>query len=89
MTAATASGPPSVSGPPRPPLAHLVGIELRKSVDTRGARWFVWLLALVTVSAAGYLVVEQTGDGPVEAARFLTVPWSVVRTLLPVIGVLT
>ena len=74
--------------PPRPSMARLVWVELRKSLDTRASRWLVAALALLTVAAAIYSLADGPNDGPVAAVRFFTTPWVVVRMLLPVLGVL-
>ena len=75
--------------PPRPSMARLVWVELRKSLDTRASRWLVAALALLIVAAAIYSVADGPNDGPVAAVRFFSTPWVVVRMLLPVLGVLS
>ncbi len=74
---------------PRPSIARLVRVELRKSLDTRASRWFVAALALLIVAAAVYSLANGPNDGPIAAERFFTTPWVVVRMLLPVLGVLS
>lgn len=71
----------------RPPLARLSVIELRKVLDTRSGRWFLSAIAaLVVVALANYLI---QADGPFALADALRDPTSVLRLLLPALGVLS
>jgi hypothetical protein len=68
-------------------FAKLVGIELRKSVNTRSGR--VLILAILALAVAA-LVWELThlGDGPARFDGFLGAASTGVLLILPVIGVM-
>ncbi|GAB2564778.1 ABC transporter permease [Kribbella endophytica] len=68
-------------------FAKLVGIELRKSVNTRSGR--VLILAILAIAVAA-LVWELThlGDGPARFDGFLGAASTGVLLILPVIGVM-
>ncbi len=68
-------------------FAKLVGIELRKSVNTRSGR--VLILAILAIAMAA-LVWELThlGDGPARFDGFLGAASTGVLLILPVIGVM-
>ena len=72
-----------------PSLRRLVRVELRKSVDTRSGQVLLTLLALFAVGAGVDLAVAHAADDPVGAVQFVGADWSVVRVLLPVVGVLS
>ncbi len=70
-----------------PSLARLTAVELRKSIDTRGGRWFFAALALLATAALGYRLLTGTGE-PLSFERAYGAPMDVVQLVLPVVGVL-
>lgn len=87
-TSTTSASPANAAldSSPAPSLARLTAVELRKSVDTRGGRWFFAVLALLAAAALGYRLV--TADEPLTFERAYSAPVEVVQLLLPVFGVL-
>jgi len=76
---------------PRPPLARLVLVELRKMVDTRAGRWLLGILALIVVATTVILVIvgdagDDAGVTFVNVLRIIQIPVSV---LLPVLAILS
>jgi ABC-2 type transport system permease protein len=69
------------------PMTRLIGVELRKLVDTRAGRWLLVGIALATVAAvAVYLVTADASDLTFEhvvTATVLPQSW-----LLPVLGIM-
>ena len=83
---ATTTRLPGLRGPS---FVRLVGVELRKSLDTRASRWFALGLAVLLVAAVLYAMVHGGDERAVVVERLFTAPWVVVRMLLPVLGVLS
>lgn len=84
MSAAAPARHESVS---RPPLRRLVGVELRKSVDTRAGRWLMVVIGAVSLGMAAVQAFaggEQAGD----YAFWLVVQQVPVGFLVPVLAVL-
>lgn len=75
-------------GAGRPPLGRLVGVELRKLVDTRAG---AWLLALIAFASVVIVVVQLfVADADEHTYRAFFVPTLLpVGILLPVLGVLS
>ncbi len=71
----------------RPPLGRLVGVELRKSVDTRTGRWLMIIIALASLGVAAGQVFggdAQAGD----LAFWLFFQQIPVGFLVPVLAIL-
>ena len=69
------------------PMNRLVGVELRKLVDTRAGRWLLVGIALVTVAAvAVYLFTADASDLTFE--HFVNVTVLPQSWLLPVLGIM-
>lgn len=96
MTAATApvrgarggqSGGRALTGAPGVPFARLLGVELRKQVDTRAG---VWLLGVIVLVATGVIVLMLTTAQPADLTweSFFLGTSMVHLILLPLIGVL-
>ena len=75
------------STPTRPSLALLTAVEVRKSTDTRAGRWFLAVLALLVAAVLAYQLGIGAGE-PITFERFHGGAMSVVRLVLPVLGVL-
>jgi ABC-2 type transport system permease protein len=87
MRSLTADRTLDVSGTSRAPLTRLVGVELRKLVDTRSGRWLLGVIVLLTaLVVAGFWLVADDADRTFLNFSSVTVlPQSV---LLPVLGIL-
>lgn len=90
MTATLTSPPASVAVPAevrRPPMARLVAVELRKTVDTRAGRW---LLGIIVLSAVAMTIVHLfVTDAPgLTFAGFFSIANLPISLLLPVLGIL-
>lgn len=87
MSAVTSLPTRAHAAHPAAPITTLVGVELRKMVDTRAGRWLLSGVAAATVIALG--VVIATGDAGDRSFSSLfsyaQLPFSI---LLPVLGVL-
>jgi hypothetical protein len=71
----------------RPPLGRLVGVELRKSTDTRAGFWLLLLIGAATLAVVVLLMVF--GDDPDRTfANYLTASQLPVGVLLPVLAIL-
>lgn len=89
MSTATLDAPAAAarSGSHRPPLARLIGVELRKAVDTRAGFWLVLVTGLLTIAVTALLCIF----GEPEELTFpdmLSLAVQPASILLPVIGVL-
>jgi hypothetical protein len=71
----------------RPSSARLVGVELRKTVDTRAGRWLLAVLGGLAVAALGYRL-WNAGNTPVGYEHWFGTALTGVQMLLPVLGVL-
>lgn len=79
-----------LSGTTPTPLTRLVGVELRKMVDTRAGRWLLVSIALLTALAmAIVLIVVITQDGAITYFDFSGVSTIPMALLLPVLGILS
>src|SRR3954454_1235156 len=76
-----------VSRLPGQPFGRLVGVELRKSVDTRSGRWVLGALLGLAVLALGWQMAP-TSSQPVELVSYLQAALTPVGLLLPVVGIL-
>ena len=65
----------------------LVGIELRKSVNTRSGKLLIAAIVALALVAIGWELTHLP-DGPATAGRFLGAASTGVMLLLPVIGVM-
>ena len=70
-----------------PPLARLIRVELRKSVDTRAGRWLLVLIGMVAVSAAVVTMVAAHANEH-NFRDLLGNTGEMTAILLPVLGVL-
>lgn len=95
MSAATAptapttseSAPVDVSGD-RIPFARLVGLELRKMVDTRAGMWMLVVMAGMSFLVAAGLVVWGEGSGT-AFPTFLGLIVMPTMLLLPIVGIMS
>ncbi len=90
MTALAPAAPGTFGGvplAPRPSLARLTAVELRKAVDTRAGMWLLIVTALVAVALV--ILTVAVGERPDQtwASLFTGTGW-VVSLLVPVIGIL-
>lgn len=90
MTATLTSPPPAAAVPAevrRPPMARLVAVELRKSVDTRAGRWLLAIIALGSIAMATvHLFVSEPAG--LTFAGFFSAANLPIGLLLPVLGIL-
>jgi ABC-2 type transport system permease protein len=88
---AIATTPPATFGgvplAPRPSLARLARVELRKAVDTRAGMWLLIVTALAAVALV--VITLAAGENPDHSwgNLFAGTQW-VVSLLIPVIGIL-
>jgi ABC-type transport system involved in multi-copper enzyme maturation permease subunit len=76
-----------LSATPRVPLGRLVGVELRKLVDTRAGRWLLIAIAVITVAALTvYYLASPASDR--TFVRFMAVAAAPQGFLLPLLGIL-
>lgn len=91
-TRSEAGTPPTsldVSGTPPIPFTRLVGVELRKSYDTRAGRWLVSVIsALVVLTEVVVLWVTVAQDAHVAFGDFTAAAAFVTSILLPVLGIM-
>jgi ABC-2 type transport system permease protein len=84
---ASTVGPRPASATSAPSLAHLVGVELRKSSDTRAGAWMLLVIALTTLLVVGLQLFFDDGvDG--SFGYFFAFSQLPVGLLLPVLGIL-
>lgn len=86
---APAAGAARLPSLPAPSTLRLVRVELRKSLDTRVSRWFAAALVVLIVAGAVYALAAGPQDGPFDATSCFSTPWTAVRMLLPVLGLLS
>jgi ABC-2 type transport system permease protein len=72
---------------PRPSLARLSRIELRKMADTRAGSWLLAAIVLMAVAIVTITVVAGNADDRDLTSLFQGALW-VVSILLPVLGIL-
>ncbi|HET8759226.1 MAG TPA: hypothetical protein VFM58_24625 [Solirubrobacteraceae bacterium] len=72
---------------PRPSLARLSRIELRKMADTRAGSWLLAAIGLMAVAIVTITVVAGNADDRDLTSLFQGALW-VVSILLPVLGIL-
>ena len=86
---ATQSASLDVAGTAAIPFARLVGVELRKSCDTRAGRWLVMVIAaLVVITEVVVLWVTVAQDADVTFGDFTAAAAFVTSILLPVLGIM-
>jgi ABC-2 type transport system permease protein len=86
-TAIVESPPARLGADERPRFARLVGVELRKMVDTRAGFW----LPILTLPLMGGLVALSVAFGEDVDSRFNDMFWSALwpaSMLLPIMGIL-
>jgi ABC-2 type transport system permease protein len=84
---ATSSETLDVSGTPAVPFTRLVGVEVRKALDTRAGRWFsgsIVLLSLAVVVIYAFAAPEDSRD----FGDVITVAGGVLGYFLPVLLIL-
>jgi ABC-2 type transport system permease protein len=87
MTATTLSLPAPARPAERPSLARLIGVELRKMVDTRAGLWLQLAVVALTVLVVLFVVLAGNAEDHVFRAMF----WAALQPsaiLLPVVGIL-
>lgn len=73
-----------VSGTPRTPLSRLVGVEIRKAIDTRAGFWFATgILGLVLVVLLIFSLVAPAGEKDLN--DMLTVAGGALGYFLPIL----
>jgi ABC-type transport system involved in multi-copper enzyme maturation permease subunit len=70
-----------------PSLLRLTGVELRKMVDTRAGRWFLGVIALISVAVV-VLDVIFGGQAERRLAPYFVDAAGIAGFLLPVLGIL-
>lgn len=75
------------SATPPTGFVHLVGVELRKSVDTRAGRWLLVAILALTAAAVG-LVLAVGDESQHTMPQMLSFAASPQGFLLPVLGIL-
>ncbi|HRE01207.1 MAG TPA: hypothetical protein PLV68_07885 [Ilumatobacteraceae bacterium] len=93
MTAAIASPRPTVGFAPADtapiPLERLVGVELRKLVDTRSGRWLLIAQAIaIVVAMAVRTIIAGTEGESISLWDYAWLAGSVMAFLLPVMGIM-
>ena len=76
-----------ITGTDRVPFGRLVGIELRKSADTRAGRWLLIAIALITaaIMVIFFAVADQSDR---TFSNFMGIAASPQGFLLPVLGIM-
>lgn len=91
MSTATAAPAIDVSQTPRVPFLRLVGVEVRKMVDTRAGRWLIGItLGLLLVAMVIALLVAVLNDFDTSLAMWLqvlTVPMSLLMPTIAIIAI--
>ncbi|POM22330.1 ABC-2 family transporter protein [Actinomadura rubteroloni] len=75
------------AAPPRPSLARLTGVELRKMTDTRAGRWLLALVALTGVVSVPIVIATSPGRDQGLQDMF-SIAQLGPQLLLPVVGIL-
>lgn len=91
-TSRTPAAEPDAADPTRTavapiPLTRIVGVELRKMVDTRAGSWLVASVAIVSVLATAAMVIFAGGH-QLAFDSFLSVLAAPMTVILPMIGIL-
>jgi ABC-2 type transport system permease protein len=78
----------TLASAPRPSLAKLTAVELRKLIDTRAGRW---LLAIIVLGCAGMAAIQLGFSEPADRdfQEFFLGSALPIGILLPVLGILT
>ncbi|HEY1134922.1 MAG TPA: ABC transporter permease [Nocardioides sp.] len=78
-----------ISGTAPIPLTRLVGVEIRKLVDTRAGRWLLMIQAgLILLGSVIFAIVVGRNEGSIGLFDFTTVAGAVTQLLLPVMAIL-
>lgn len=72
---------------PGPSLPRLVGLELRKAVDTRAGRWVLLAVVGLAVASIAYRLLKAE-EADVSMRGYLGDAMLGVQLLLPVLGVM-
>ncbi|WP_067487523.1 ABC transporter permease subunit [Actinomadura hibisca] len=89
LTAETTAAPTPAAllDPPRPPIARLALVELRKMTDTRAGRWLLVLIALVDVAMMPVMLFAVPGEDQ-TLYDMVSAATTGTALLLPILGVL-
>ena len=87
-TQAPTPAPVDVTGD-RVPFTRLVGIELRKMVDTRAGMWMLVVMATIGFLIAGGLVIWGQGGEDHAFSTFLGFIFMPMVMLLPIMGIMS
>lgn len=85
MTLSKAAG---LADPPRPSLARLTAVELRKMTDTRSGRWILILTALLTPALLPVIIFTVPAEEQ-ALSGFFVASQAALSFLLPVLGILS
>ena len=89
MTALPSALTMDVSGTPPIPFTRLVGVELRKSYNTRAAFWLLGAIVIIVALAEGILTaIIAVQGGEVTWGDFIGVAAFLTSFLLPVLGIM-
>lgn len=77
-----------ISGTAPIPLTRLVGVELRKLVDTRSGRWLLIIMAGL-ILLGSLIFAWATRDGSVDFFDFTAVAGNITGILLPVLAIMS
>ncbi|WP_447643225.1 ABC transporter permease [Nocardioides zeae] len=78
-----------ISGTAPIPLTRLVGVEVRKLLDTRSGRWLLIVqAALITIGSLVLAVVIARNDGTAGLFDFTSIAGGVTQLLLPVMAIM-
>lgn len=72
----------------RIPFARLVGVEVRKMVDTRAGMWMLITMAAISFVVCGVLIALGEGDD-ISMATFLGFITMPMLVLLPIMGIMS
>lgn len=72
----------------RIPFARLVGVEVRKMVDTRAGMWMLITMAAISFVVCGVLIAVGEGDD-ISMATFLGFITMPMLVLLPIMGIMS
>lgn len=88
MTMTSRSAFPSRTAPARVPVARLVGVELRKSFDTRSGLWLLTSLGLAAVLTTGAIIAWAPSE-QLTYSQFTLAIGVPMTVILPIIAVLS
>lgn len=77
-----------ISGTAPIPLTRLVGVELRKLVDTRSGRWLLIIMAGL-ILLGSVIFAWATRDGSTDFFNFVAVAGNITGILLPVLAIMS